>query len=68
VEQALVIMRALAEEECVSSIAVPRIGVGYGGLSWRRVREIVERAFANWAGALYIYEEYVPDTAEPLGS
>lgn len=58
-------MRALADEEGVRSIAMPRIGVGYGGLSWRRVREIVERVFADWDSVLYVYEEFVPDVENP---
>jgi O-acetyl-ADP-ribose deacetylase (regulator of RNase III) len=64
VEQALAAMRTLADAEGVCSIAMPRIEVGYGGLSWRRVREIIERIFAGWEGALHIYEEYVPATAD----
>ena len=67
-EQALMKMRSLAGAESLRSIAMPRIGVGYGSLSWRRVREIVERVFADWAGAVYVYEEYVPATAESLSS
>lgn len=58
VERALAGMRALAEAEGVPSIAIPRIGAGYGGLSWQKVRVIVERVFADWPGALYVYEEY----------
>jgi O-acetyl-ADP-ribose deacetylase (regulator of RNase III) len=65
VEQALATMRALADEEGVRSIAMPRIGVGYGGLSWRRVREIVERVFSGWEGTLFVYEEHVPDAGNP---
>jgi O-acetyl-ADP-ribose deacetylase (regulator of RNase III) len=65
VEQALVTMRTLADMEGVRSIAMPRIGVGYGGLAWRRVREIVERVFSGWEGTLFIYEQYVPDAASP---
>jgi O-acetyl-ADP-ribose deacetylase (regulator of RNase III) len=68
IEQALTTMRSLADAEGVRLIAMPRIGVGYGGLSWRRVREIVERIFADWAGALHVSEEYVPDAAESLDS
>jgi O-acetyl-ADP-ribose deacetylase (regulator of RNase III) len=63
VEQALTTMRELAHAEDVSSVALPRSGVGYGGLSWRRVREIVERLFSCWEGALYVYEEYTPEAA-----
>lgn len=57
---ALTRMRELADAEGIQRIAIPRIGVGYGGLSWRKVREIVERVFADWAGTLIVYEEYVP--------
>jgi O-acetyl-ADP-ribose deacetylase (regulator of RNase III) len=65
VEQALVTMRALADAEGVRSIGMPRIGAGYGGLVWRRVREIVERVFAGWEGTLFVYEEYAPNAADP---
>jgi O-acetyl-ADP-ribose deacetylase (regulator of RNase III) len=44
-----------------SSIAVPRIGAGYSGLSWKKVRAIIEEAFKEWQGTLYIYEEYAPE-------
>jgi O-acetyl-ADP-ribose deacetylase (regulator of RNase III) len=64
VEQALATMRVLADTEGVRSIAMPRIGAGYGGLSWRRVREIVERVFTGWESVLCVYEVYVPDVAD----
>ena len=50
-----------ADEDGVDSIAIPRIGAGYGGLPWRMVRPIVETVFKDWPGTLYIYEEFVPD-------
>lgn len=62
VETALVQMRVLADSEGIQCIAIPRIGVGYGGLSWKKVREIVERIYANWSGRLIVYEKYVPET------
>lgn len=65
VAQALATMRELADAEGVRSIAMPRIGAGHGGLSWRRVCEIIEGVFADWQGALYIYEEYAPPAAIP---
>jgi hypothetical protein len=43
---------------------MPCIGVGYGGLSWRRVRALVERVFSDWDGTLYLYEEYIPGTVD----
>jgi O-acetyl-ADP-ribose deacetylase (regulator of RNase III) len=61
IETALSSMREQADGEGVASIAMPRIGVGYGGLSWRKVREIVEKVFTGWSGMLYVYEEFVPE-------
>jgi O-acetyl-ADP-ribose deacetylase (regulator of RNase III) len=60
VEQALTALRTRADREGVRTVAMPRIGVGYGGLSWKKVREVIERVFAGWDGTLYVYEEYVP--------
>jgi O-acetyl-ADP-ribose deacetylase (regulator of RNase III) len=60
IEAALEKMRQQADQNGIDSIAVPRIGVGYGGLSWKKVKVIVERVFGDWAGELYVYEEYVP--------
>ncbi len=59
IETSLVRMRELADAEGISSIAIPRIGVGYGGLSWKKVREIVERIFSEWTGRLVVYEDFV---------
>jgi N-glycosidase YbiA len=53
-------MRRQADAEGITSIAMPRIGVGYGGLSWKKVRAIVEAVFGDWPGTLVVYEEYVP--------
>src|SRR5262249_32980567 len=64
VEAALKSMREQADREGVTSVAIPRIGVGYGGLSWQKVRAIVERVFADWLGNLVVYEEFVPEEAE----
>jgi O-acetyl-ADP-ribose deacetylase (regulator of RNase III) len=61
IEAALQAMRRTAEAEQVGSIAIPRIGAGYGGLSWRKVRAIIEQVFADWPGDLYVYEEYQPE-------
>jgi O-acetyl-ADP-ribose deacetylase (regulator of RNase III) len=61
IEQALAKMRAMADEAGICSIALPRIGVGLGGLSWKKVRAIIEKVFADWPGTLIVYEEYVPE-------
>jgi O-acetyl-ADP-ribose deacetylase (regulator of RNase III) len=59
IEKSLETMRRQADEEGISSIAMPRIGAGYGGLSWNKVRQIVEEVFADWPGTLYVYEEFI---------
>ena len=56
-------MRRQAEAQGLARIGLPRIAAGYGGLSWKKVKAIVETVFADWEGDLYVYEEYVPGTA-----
>jgi O-acetyl-ADP-ribose deacetylase (regulator of RNase III) len=60
IEQAFISMKEIADKEGIRSIAIPRIGVGFGGLDWDKVRIIVEQVFANWSGKLIVYEEYTP--------
>jgi hypothetical protein len=62
---ALEAMRRQADAEGVNSIAMPRIGVGYGGLSWRKVRAIIESVFGEGVGTLVVSEEFVPGDPEP---
>ena len=33
---------------------------GYGGLSWKKVKALIDAAFADWPGTLYVYEEFRP--------
>jgi O-acetyl-ADP-ribose deacetylase (regulator of RNase III) len=60
VEIALTKMKELANGENISAIAIPQIGTGFGGLSWAKVRAIIEKVFADWDGTLFVYETYVP--------
>ena len=64
IEAVLTSMRQQADREGITSIALPRIGAGYGGLSWKKVRAIIERMFADWPGRLYVYEEFAPEAKE----
>ena len=59
IEMALGEMRRQADAEKITSIAIPRIGVGYGGLSWKKVRAIVVTVFGDWPGTLIVYEEFI---------
>ncbi len=63
IEAALTSMREQADREGVASIAIPRLGAGYGGLSWKKVRAVVKKVFVGWPGTLYVYEEYAPENA-----
>ncbi len=60
VGKSLKAMREQADEKGIRSIAMPRIGAGYGGLSWERVQPIIEQVFKDWPGTLYVYERYMP--------
>lgn len=60
IETALKTMRQQADEHAITTIAMPRIGVGYGGLSWNKVRAIVDAVFGDWEGTLYVYETFLP--------
>ena len=54
-------MRELADAEGIRSIAAPRIAAGYGGLSWKKVKALIDTVFADWPGTLYVYEEFRPE-------
>ena len=64
IDAALRSMRQQADREAIGSIAIPRIGAGYGGLSWKKVRAVIEKVFADWPGTLYVYEDYAPESGE----
>jgi O-acetyl-ADP-ribose deacetylase (regulator of RNase III) len=51
-------MKQQADAEGLSTIAMPRIGVRYGGLSWKRVWSIIEAVLADWHATLVVYQEF----------
>jgi O-acetyl-ADP-ribose deacetylase (regulator of RNase III) len=61
IETALSAMREQADLDAITSIAIPRVGAGYGGLPWKKVKAIIEKVFGDWLGTLYVYEEYAPE-------
>jgi O-acetyl-ADP-ribose deacetylase (regulator of RNase III) len=67
IETALRSMRKQADSEVITRIAMPRVGAGYGGLSWKKMRAIIENVFADWSGMLYVYEEYAAEDGEGRG-
>lgn len=67
VEAALLAMRARVDAEGLTRVAMPRVGAGMGGLSWKKVKAVIDRAFADWPGALIVYEEFVPAPSADRG-
>lgn len=59
VEICLAKMHSIADRVGVTSIAMPRIGAGLGGLPWQKVRSCVQKEFKDWTGTLYVFEHYV---------
>jgi len=55
IKLALENMLRVADENQIKSIAIPKIGAGYGGLEWTKIQEIVECTFRDWHGTLYVY-------------
>jgi O-acetyl-ADP-ribose deacetylase (regulator of RNase III) len=54
IETALEKMKKQSIEERILRIAMPRIGAGLGGLSWKKVRAIIELVFNDWSGTLFV--------------
>lgn len=55
IEQAFTEMRKQAEANNITSIAMPPVGAGVGGLNWGHARRMLERAFKGWKGTLFVY-------------
>lgn len=54
-EQAIGELRRLVDERGLESLAMPPIGAGMGALNWRYARKILEDAFNNYEGDVYVY-------------
>lgn len=56
-------LKALAAEcrkERWTSLALPRLATGVGGLEWAQVKPLVEQHLGDLDIPVYVYEEYVP--------
>nr|WP_206524436.1 macro domain-containing protein [Lujinxingia sediminis] len=47
IEEGLVALAAEVQKRGITSIAIPPLGCGLGGLDWQDVRPLIERAFAD---------------------
>lgn len=59
IEAGLEDMVRLVSLHSISSIAIPALGCGLGGLSWHAVQPVIEQAFAPLRGAIKV-ELYLP--------
>lgn len=58
VNHALRELRHTVEKERLTSVALPRIATGVGGLSWEQVHPLVEKHLGDLGIPIYIYEVY----------
>jgi O-acetyl-ADP-ribose deacetylase (regulator of RNase III) len=67
VNHALRALKKLIAEEHLTSVALPRLATGVGGLTWSEVRPLIEAQLADTAAEVYVYETYTPGkkAAEP---
>lgn len=55
IEQGLVALVDLLGKEKVSSVAVPPLGCGHGGLEWLRVKQLIEKYLADLPLEVLVY-------------
>ena len=52
-------LRKLIESEKLSSVALPKLATGVGGLSWDEVRPLIESKLGDLSIPVYVYTTYV---------
>jgi len=58
VNRSLHALRSMAQKEKLSSIALPRIACGVGGLNWNEVRPLIDKQLGDLDIPVYIYLSY----------
>lgn len=58
VNHALRALHALAEKEGFTSLALPKIATGVGGLDWSVVEPLIEKHLGSLKIPIYVYTEY----------
>lgn len=51
------------EREKITSLALPRLATGVGGLDWQQVRPLIDRHLGSLNMPIYLYETYVAGKA-----
>jgi O-acetyl-ADP-ribose deacetylase (regulator of RNase III) len=60
VNHALRALKKLVEKEGLSSIALPRLATGVGGLQWKDVQPLISNQLADVGATVYLYSQYIP--------
>ena len=70
VNHALRALKKLVAKEGLSSVALPRLATGVGGLRWEDVRPLVFNQLADTDADIIVYAKFVPGkkAAEPVDS
>jgi O-acetyl-ADP-ribose deacetylase (regulator of RNase III) len=63
VNHALRALRQMAEQEKLSSMALPRLATGVGGLSWQDVSPLIDKHLGDLTIPVYVYATYQKDVA-----
>lgn len=60
VRHALKALRKIVEKEGLTSLALPRLATGVGGLDWATVRPMIQDALGDLEIPVYLYTTYHP--------
>src|SRR5579871_6864667 len=68
IESSVAKMCQVADEKRIERVGMPRIGAGYGGLDWSKVREVIDRIGSAAETTLVVFEAFVPARPPAEGS
>ena len=60
VNKALKELKKLIAKEGLSSVALPRLATGVGGLDWSDVEPLIKQQLGDVEAEIYLYSKYVP--------
>ncbi len=61
VNHALRALRTIIEQEGITSIALPRLATGVGGLDWSEVEPLIEQHLGELKIPVFVYDAYAKD-------
>ena len=61
VNHALRALKKIIGKETLSSVAIPRLATGVGGLEWKEVKPLIQNQLGELEIPVFVYVRYVPD-------